>query len=153
MSTQSGTLPCLPQGLLCEHLPVGQGQLLQVICGRIRGGLWCCSQRLLKIRDGETTTQTKFAFFGRGGGVIGGREEKRPRNAVFLGKRHDNKTFESATCCCRDILLSLRRLLEKARCPPFPQQCKNDRQRDIAILKVFPGLLPEIVQEAQGLLL
>ena len=43
----------------------------------------------LKIRDVETAMKIKYAFFERGG-RWGQRGELSP-NAVFLGKRHDNK--------------------------------------------------------------
>ena len=49
------------------------------------------------IRDGETTIKIKFALL-RGVG-LGGREENRPKNAVFRGKRHDNKISNLQIYC------------------------------------------------------
>ena len=43
----------------------------------------------LSFREGETTIKIEFALFGGGG--QGGPERKIVQNAIFHGKRHDNK--------------------------------------------------------------
>ena len=62
-----------------------------------------------KVRNGETTIKLKFSLF-EGGGALGA-ERKIVQNAVFRGKRHDNKILKSLISFSK-ILLSLRRLLQ-----------------------------------------
>ena len=52
--------------------------------------------------------KNKICTFDRG---AGGRRGKSSKNAVFHGKRHDNK-FSKVQIYCRECLLSLRRLLD-----------------------------------------
>ena len=63
------------------------------------------------LRDGETTIKIKFAVFG--GGAFGA-ERKIVKNAVFRGKRHDNKNLKV------QILLS-RNVVVVAQAPSFVQ--------------------------------
>ena len=72
------------------------------------------------LRDGETTTKIKFAFSG-GGVVHGGQGGRSAENAVFLGNATTIK-FRSCKCCCREILLSLRRLLATGKCHVLAQK-------------------------------
>ena len=45
------------------------------------------------LRESETTIKIKFAFFG-GGGLGRGAERKIVQNAIFHGKRHDNRILK-----------------------------------------------------------
>ena len=56
------------------------------------------------IRDGETTIKIEFAFL-KGGGAWGQRG-KSSQNAVFHGKRHDNKILNVQFFVLREILLA-----------------------------------------------
>ena len=64
------------------------------------------------VRDGETTIKIKFAVLR--GWAFGGREENRPKNAVFRGKRHDNKILKVRILLSRILLSLLRRSHDKA---------------------------------------
>ena len=48
----------------------------------------------LIVRESETTIKIKFAVFRGGGGWAGGAEGKIVPNAIFHGKRHDNKILK-----------------------------------------------------------
>ena len=65
----------------------------------------------LFLRESETTIIIKFALF-RGGGVGRGGERKIVQNAIFHGKRHDNKILKLK------ILLS-RNFVVMAQAPNF----------------------------------
>ena len=69
---------------------------------------WRCDTPPPTIRDGETTIKIIFA---REGGNWGHRGAL-SKNAVFRGKRHDNKILK-VQILLSNILLSLRRLLHK----------------------------------------
>ena len=59
----------------------------------------------LLVRDGETTIEIDFVFLS--GGCWGQRRKSSP-NAVFLGKRHDNKVLNSKNLLSIiDLLMSL----------------------------------------------
>ena len=63
------------------------------------------------VRESETTIKIKFALFR--GGVGRGAERKIVQNAIFHGKRHDNKILKV------NILLS-RNFVVMAQAPRFP---------------------------------
>ena len=65
---------------------------------------WCILQRK---RDDN---KHKICVFQRGG-VGGGAERKIVQNAIFRGKRHDNKILKVNILLSRNFLLSRRRLL------------------------------------------
>ena len=62
------------------------------------------------IRDGETTMKITFSLFEGGGGAWGG-ERKVVQNAVFFVGNATTIKFWKCKFYCREILLSLRRLL------------------------------------------
>ena len=71
----------------------------------------------LLVRDGETTTTIDFVFLS--GGCWGQRRKSSP-NAVFLGKRHDNKVLNSKILLSIiDLLMDLLRgvVFHRGGCP------------------------------------
>ena len=58
---------------------------------------------LSHIRESETTIKIKFAFFR--GGVGGGAERKIVQNAIFRGKRHDNKILKVNILLSRNFVV------------------------------------------------
>ena len=55
------------------------------------------------IRESETTIKIKFAFFR--GGVGRGAERKIGQNAIFRGKRHDNKILKVKLLLSRNFVV------------------------------------------------
>ena len=70
------------------------------------------------VRESETTIKIKFALF-RGGGVGRGAGRKIVQNAIFHGKRHDNKILKVK------ILLS-RNFVVMAQAPIMIRACKYE---------------------------
>ena len=56
------------------------------------------------IRESETTIKIKFAFFWGGGGRQGA-ERKIVQNAIFRGKRHDNKILKVKILLSRNFVV------------------------------------------------
>ena len=56
-----------------------------------------------RIRDCETTIKIKFALLGGSGVGVGRRIV--PKNAVFLGKRHDNKILKVQILLSRNFVV------------------------------------------------
>ena len=81
----------------------------------------CTTKNSGGIRDGETTIKIKFALL-RGVG-LGGREQNRPKTLFFFFFVGNATTIKFWKCkfYCREVLLSLRRLLRKY----FRGHCDN----------------------------
>ena len=88
--------------------------------------IFCRQKHLLLTvtsqRRRDDSINKNFAF--EGGGGLGGREENRPKNDVFHGKRHDNRILKGKFYC-REILLSLRRLLTS-----WPHKQEKEEEED-----------------------
>ena len=70
---------------------------------------------LSKFRESETTIKIKFAFF-RGGGWGRGAERKIVQNAIFRGKRHDNKILKVKILLSRIFVVMAQAL---SKLPPW----------------------------------
>ena len=56
-----------------------------------------------QVRESETTIKIKFALFRGGGGQ--GAERKSVQNAIFHGKRHDNKILKLKILLSRNFVV------------------------------------------------
>ena len=86
-----------------------QRALRDILMPRGKNWLPTVSRQFVTLRDCETTIKIKFALFR--GVELGGREESCPKKLFFLGNAMTIQ-FWKCRFCCREILLSWRRLLD-----------------------------------------